>query len=586
MNKKPYFLGLILIIGSVIAGLIIDDGGLSLQDLYQASIKSHTHETFVSSGVVPHHLLAKKIIQDFFNYLSGSHKIDTVVLLSPDHFKSGKLVSENSFISVNSEEKNINGLSIDNFLLKKITTQDDFVLDKNLLTNEHGITALLPYIKEELPQASILPIIVPSEISEEKIEKLIKNIDAYSSDSAVVIASVDFSHYLPRNAANFHDIKSIRTLLNFEQDNFPDLEVDCWQCLYGARFFASLREKETPYIIAHKNSLNFSSLNSEETTSYFSVIFDDEKTQSSYYESLTNSKTVLFMGDIMLDRGVEYFTEQNSISYAFQKISDFLRGIDLVVGNLEGPIVENPPYLGPYSYRFACRPEMAQVLSSAYFNILSLANNHTHDMGKEGIQYTKKLLQENNIDFMGDPVSCDPQLSFQDENLVLFAVNKTFPFNCSEEEIISQVKNLRSLYPDKFLIVIFHWGHEYHLTSSPLQQQQAHKAIEAGADLIIGHHPHVVQNIEGYKGRLIFYSLGNFIFDQSFSQDTSQGLAVGLEIYPKRLVYRLFPLDIIRAQPQLMDTAKRDVFLEQLAERSDGELLDSIRKGIIIIDQE
>jgi len=101
--------------------------------------------------------------------------------------------------------------------------------------------------------------------------------------------------------------------------------------------------------------------------------------------------------------------------------------------------------------------------------------------------------------------------------------------------------------------------------------------------LIIGHHPHVVQNIEKYQGKLIFYSLGNFIFDQYFSKETQQGLAVGLEIYPNELVCRLFPIQINLSQPVLMERDKANKFLIQLANRSDVKLVDEIESGIIKI---
>jgi len=130
-----------------------------------------------------------------------------------------------------------------------------------------------------------------------------------------------------------------------------------------------------------------------------------------------------------------------------------------------------------------------------------------------------------------------------------------------------------------------HWGEEYKLINSLAQQGLAHKIIESGADLIIGHHPHVVQNIEKYQGKLIFYSLGNFIFDQYFSPDTQQGLAVGLEIYPDRLVCRLFPLQINLSQPVLMERNKANEFLIQLAKRSDDKLVDEIKGGIIKIER-
>ena len=209
-------------------------------------------------------------------------------------------------------------------------------------------------------------------------------------------------------------------------------------------------------------------------------------------------------------------------------------------------------------------------------------------MGKEGLEETKEWLKKYGINFVGDPLSGSSDnlnSSFLRDKITFLAFNQIFPFMVKEEEIIKTTKTVKSLNPDNFLIISLHWGEEYKLINSPAQQKLAHWLIEAGADLIIGHHPHVVQNIEKYQGKLIFYSLGNFIFDQYFSPDTQQGLAVGLEIYPKNLVYRLFPLQINLSQPVLMEKNKASEFLIQLAKRSDDKLVDEIKDGIIKIER-
>ena len=177
----------------------------------------------------------------------------------------------------------------------------------------------------------------------------------------------------------------------------------------------------------------------------------------------------------------------------------------------------------------------------------------------------------------------------------MLTINKTFPLNCTDEEIEEKVKEARNSNPKKFLILILHWGEEYQLKILDSQQELAHKLIDAGADLIIGSHPHVVQEIEQYKSprqkinsggesNLIFYSLGNFIFDQYFSQETQEGLAVGLEIYPEKLIFRLFPIQSYLSQPFLMNQEEAKEFLKELALKSSLQLTEQIEKGIIEID--
>ncbi len=549
----------------------------------------------IVSGVVPHHLLAEEIIEDFLSYISSREKPETIVILSPDHFQSGILMESNSFITIGLEgdDKKFNNLKVDTLLWGKLCKENKMALNNSAVIADHGVTTLLPNIKKYFPETNILPILIPADITKEQVKQLVKTIDENTLLNTIIVASVDFSHYLPSRAADLHDVKSIRVLLNFEEENFKNIEVDCWQALYAARLFAKLRQKETPHIIAHKNSADFLNLELEETTSYFSVVFGEKKSEEFFSSSTVKAfnekvKIILLVGDIMLGRGVEDLIKQNSIYYPFQKISHFLRGIDIVFGNLEGPVVNNPPEFPVNSLKFAFNPEAIKGASWCNFNLFSLANNHTLDMGKKGLEETKEWLKKYRINFVGDPLSGSSDnldSSFSKDKITFLAFNQIFPFIVKEEEIIKTIETVKSLNPDNFLIVSIHWGEEYKLINSPAQQSLAHQIIEAGADLIIGHHPHVVQKIEKYQGKLIFYSLGNFIFDQYFSSATQQGLAVGLEIYPDRLVCRLFPLQINLSQPVLMEQNKASEFLIQLAKRSDDKLVDEIKGGIIKIER-
>ena len=341
-----------------------------------------------------------------------------------------------------------------------------------------------------------------------------------------------------------------------------------------------------------------------------------EKSSLPLENDFLETKTIIFVGDIMLDRAMERLMKKNSFLYPFEKISQFLKGTDpirntldkdinfnknlisnrasFVFGNLEGPIVENPPNFSDDSLQFAFCPETIEGLKFANFNLLSLANNHTLNMGANGLKQTREFLKKENINFAGDPLKCGDEFIFQKDKITFLAFNKTFASNCPDEEIIKTIKSVKKQNPENFLIVSIHWGNEYQMKSSVFQQKLARKMIDAGADLIIGHHPHVVQEIEIYKNKLIFYSLGNFVFDQYFSQQTQQGLAVNLEIYPVRNndsnrvnpnknIYKLFPIQSKLSQPFLMEQSQAEKFLEKLSERSSEELTEEIKKGVIEI---
>jgi len=589
-NKRKYFLILFILLIFISGVLQFIFGPIS--KVFAAVL---VNELNIAAGVVPHHLLAKEIIDDFFKYILSQKKPETIILLSPDHLHSATLNQENSFITVALEpgKEEFDHIKVDSNLLKKLAAKNKMVLNNSAVASEFGITNLLPFIEKYFPETKILPVLIPADISKEQITQLVNSIDEVASVQTIIIASVDFSHYLPLQSANFHDVKSIRVLLNLEKNNFENLEIDCWQGLYAVRLFAKLRQREVPQIIAHKNSADLLKLNLEETTSYFSVIFEEKYSLENFAGSITTPfpkevKTILLTGDMMLDRGVEDLIKQNSIYYPFQRISQFLRGVDIVFGNLEGPVVKNPPEFPDHSLKFACNSEVMKGISWANFNLLSLANNHTLNLGKEGLEETKDWLRKYQVNFVGDPLSGswnELDSYFSSDNIIFLAFNQIFPFLAKEEEIIETVKAVKSLNSEKFLIISLHWGEEYQLTNSLDQQKLAHQIIEAGADLIIGHHPHVVQNIEMYQGKLIFYSLGNFIFDQYFSLETQQGLAVGLEVHSNKLIFRLFPLQINLGQPVLMKQSQESVFLIKLAKRSDRKLVDAIKSGIIQIER-
>jgi len=537
----------------------------------------------ISAGVTPHHLIVKDLIENFFGYISSKEKPETIVLLAPDHFQAGDILG-NNFITISPNTQKFYGMKTDRFLIKGLSSKINLIFNTPSIRLDHGITDLMPFIKKHFPNAKIAPFIIPFNISLEETNQFAISLNSLASSKTIVIASVDFSHYLPDSAAKFHDVASIRTLINFQKTNFKKLDVDSWQALYIARAFAYLRNKEFPKVIAYSNSANFFRNKSiDETTSYFSLVFEENNFERNKTAEEFNGKTILFVGDIMLDREVEHLMQKNSVFYPFEKVSQFLRGIDIVVGNLEGPIVKNPPDFGSPSLKFAFSPEVTKALSFSNFNLVSLANNHTFDMGETGFRETKEFLKQSHINFVGHPIRCDKDFLFKKENIIILAFNKTLSFNCSNEKIAEIVKKIKKSNPKKFLIVIFHWGEEYQPKSSIFQQKLAHQVIEAGADLIIGSHPHVVQEIEEYQGKLIFYSLGNFVFDQYFSKETQESLAVGVEIYPEKIVYRLFPIQSKLSQPFLMESEKAHNFLEKLAQKSTSRLVEEIKKGVIEI---
>lgn len=293
--------------------------------------------------------------------------------------------------------------------------------------------------------------------------------------------------------------------------------------------------------------------------------------------------TMLFVGDIMLGRYVETLMKKHGEQYPFLKIHEFLSGFDTVVSNLEGPITKNHRQTPNWTTSFSFTPSIAKLLKSQGIDIVSIANNHTLDKGEAVLEETKQILTDASLEYVGHPRDIDENYVLAKEidgEKIIFVAFHATKSTFDKEKAIKLVKKVSS-DEKAFVIVMLHWGTEYQLVAGIGQQTLAHSFIDAGADSIISHHPHVVQNIEAYNGKIIAYSLGNFIFDQYFSNDTQQGLAIALELKNGEVTYRLLPLQSYQSQVELMKEEKTGPWLEKLAKRSSESLLDAIKNGEI-----
>ncbi|MEK7635680.1 MAG: CapA family protein [Patescibacteria group bacterium] len=262
--------------------------------------------------------------------------------------------------------------------------------------------------------------------------------------------------------------------------------------------------------------------------------------------------TMVFVGDIMLDRGVEAIIgNYENYRYPFLKTFEILKSADLAFGNLEGPISKNGEKQGSiYSFRF--EPQAIDGLKFAGFDVLSLANNHILDYGRKALEDTVLILKENSIIPIGagenyleanSPIIKEISgvkiafLSYALMNPKSYEASKDYSGISSFEleRVENEVKMIKTLSIADIVVVSFHWGEEYQTRSNKKQQEIGRALAEAGADLIIGHHPHVVQELERYKNSWIAYSLGNFIFDQNFSDETMNGLMLKAEIQDKKI---------------------------------------------------
>ncbi len=225
--------------------------------------------------------------------------------------------------------------------------------------------------------------------------------------------------------------------------------------------------------------------------------------------------TLIAVGDIMLGRYVNIkMQEHQDWSYPFLKTSFLTSSADIAFGNLEAPFIEGCQST-PTGMIFCSRKEAIQGLKMAGFDVLSLANNHILNQGQEGLRQTTELLNQNGI------IPSDNNLTMKQGNNVVFGFLSFDLVTYPKTKVVEKVKETNPKVD--ILIVSLHWGEEYQKEPTSHQRQLAHQIIDNGAEVIIGHHPHVTQPTEEYHDGLIFYSLGNFVFDQPWSEETKKG---------------------------------------------------------------
>jgi poly-gamma-glutamate synthesis protein (capsule biosynthesis protein) len=252
---------------------------------------------------------------------------------------------------------------------------------------------------------------------------------------------------------------------------------------------------------------------------------------------------IVFVGDVLLDRGVRERIENIGIATLWDKeVVTRFHQADYVVANLECPatLIDQPINK---KFIFRAEPEWLASLHEAGITHLNMANNHSMDQGRKGLIDTDKMVRQYGMITTGYGINftqaCAPirlhtnptvyvvsSVQVPSENWI-FLPNEPCVCEATTIELIETIRTLKQNDPKAYVIVQLHWGAEHTLTPEIHQIKSAHELVDAGADAIIGHHSHTIQTYENYKGVPIFYSIGNFIFDQS-KPINKKGLMVSL----------------------------------------------------------
>ncbi len=269
--------------------------------------------------------------------------------------------------------------------------------------------------------------------------------------------------------------------------------------------------------------------------------------------------TITFFGDMMFDRGVWHSFKNIGITEIFSNLdkSKFINS-DIVFANLEGPVSAEPiaDVWIDDSLNFNMPPETLDALKYLNMDGVSLANNHTLNAGIDGFATTQTLLDQNSIKYAGYQNSFDAGsiLRFETEIPVSVICASFLGINPDQK-----IKDTIQAEKGRFVIVFPHWGAEYATTHNSTQERLAHGWVDAGASAVVGSHPHVVQDIEIYNDVPIFYSLGNFVFDQGFSKETQEGLAVKLTVTEDKVQAELMPFASDKMKPKFLEQPEEEI---------------------------
>jgi poly-gamma-glutamate capsule biosynthesis protein CapA/YwtB (metallophosphatase superfamily) len=286
-------------------------------------------------------------------------------------------------------------------------------------------------------------------------------------------------------------------------------------------------------------------------------------------------RVLVATGDVIPARMVDVTIRRrgDDFLYPVREVAPITRAADLTVVNLEAPLIEECPY-HDQGFTFCGRPGFVQALQALGVDVATLENNHIGNYGPQGIARTQELLARSGIAWADRHRLAVLEVRGLNFGFLAYnGVGERF-----DREAIRQGIAVARRQVD-VLVVAFHWGMEYVEVPQPAPGiasddpvEIAHLAVEAGADLVLGNHPHWVQAVEVYRGKLIVYAHGNFIFDQMWSYQTRVGVIGRYTFYDRQLVRAEFLPVIIEdyARPRPLQGAEAEAVLEGMRRASEA----------------
>jgi AmmeMemoRadiSam system protein B len=520
------------------------------------------HVTGIS---VPHHLLAADLISRGFQAAAGN-AYDRVIIVSPDHFSRSRrpmATTRRGIETVFGLEQN------DRVASTALLAADDLFDDSELFTNEHGIQALLPFVRHFFPTTKIVPIAISYGATQEQCDRAVAMLEKLIGPRTLIVQSTDYSHYLSADVARQRDQETLNIIAANDVAAIfhlvqPD-HMDSRASQYVQMQLQTQVYKSFPTVIANRNSAEYGAMNTR-TTSYIVTVYADEPPGEPALH-YSDQQVFYFGGDTFTGR---WFTAPLADREVADTIVAYIRSITggaPMIVNLEGVVMEQPPD-GLSADLHAMYASLAvPILKALNVKIAGVANNHSFDLGVLGYQESRAILEKAGIVPLGHKEIAEVG-PFR-----LLALNFVGKFDYRDYPVVkdNDLQAICSMPARPPLLAFVHWGEEYTNGAGPAQYAAAQAMQDCGVSAVIGAHPHLAANrIEAMAGGEyeLAYSLGNLLFDQTAAR--SSGALLELRAF-KQGTYatRLIPI--------------RDLFefgVERLQRKSGGSVIAPAAKPV------
>lgn len=457
----------------------------------------------INGLTVPHHLLAADLIAVAFASIKG-RDYRRIIILSPDHFFRSRTpfaVTRRDF------ETALGPLTTDRRAVRRLL-DNPLVSESSLFSHEHGVQALLPFIAHYFPRALVVAIVLRHSSQPAEWEALARTLAPLIGPETLVVQSTDFSHYLSHQEARRRDQETLRVLSGGDPREVLSLIEPAHLDSRGCQYLQLRLQRQVfgagPTVIANRNSQEYATEPLTKITSYIVQLYSPDPVP------VAEAQSYFFGGDTFFGRYVApKLAKADKAESLRRQVLQITGGKPLIL-NLEGVLQEKcPESPGPYTLCMESALSLP-LLKGLKVRAVSLANNHSHDLGEGAYREMRRHLTDRGIACLGNRQVLDLG--------AFYLAGFTDVDNQSEAKIARLTRQdlecLSRRKKDKPVFAMIHWGREFADQAGPREEALAGLLEAKGVEVIIGCHSHRASTLTGTRKSCRVFSLGNFLFDQ------------------------------------------------------------------------